>query len=767
MEVIVVQIKKVCSVFILTLFVISLLISNVYAYGVDFNEWDKHGFLFRYLQPGTSNLDVVLYDYIGDDSTMDIPDYVLNKRVAEWTSSKVVGIQHESCKGYANIVEVIIPASVEYIEYQAFEGCTNLEKVSMPYIMYIYPRAFFGCSKIKEIDLGNRISFGGGEALGDCKSLEKIEYYSNITEGTISEAFVGCTNLKTIVVGDYVTEIPDSMFKDMTSVTEIEISNSVVKIAENSFDGIPSFTIVCQKGSYAASYAKEHNIKVDFVDSEIEYENGDGTSTNPFLVSTEDELNEVRNNLTAHYKLNNDIVLSKNWMPIGDSLSNCLSGSFDGNGYTIIDLNAEGECVGLFGYNAGTIKNLTVLVANIDSKEYSGGICGYNYGIIKNCDVYGGQISSDMYAGGITGYNCTGSRELSGNITDCYSYSKVSGGEYAGGIAGYSQNALIDRCSAECYVSGEYAGGLVGYSSSDIYNSSAVGNTVGTTSGGIVGLQTGYKEVSNCYSNVIVLSDEYAGGIAGRSSYTSLGRCSSHSDVSGKYAGGLVGDNSSDISESASFGNVTATFDGGGIIGVQSGDNNILNCYSTSIVSGKNIASVGMQAGGLIGRVTGDSRIVACYTMGSTKAIGSSIEKYIFIGVDKSSTKYVDCYYLYYGQKPSGGKGTPISAIDLQNKDTYSDWSFGDIWVMSSKDYIHPILIGLENQKQIPVKLYGDVNGDLKLDSSDYLLLGKHILNNIYGIDISSSDVTNDGTINRKDLLRLAKYFAGWNVTLH
>ncbi|MBR5528568.1 MAG: leucine-rich repeat protein [Clostridia bacterium] len=60
----------------------------------------------------------------------------------------------------------------------------------------------------------------------------------------------------------------------------------------------------------------------------------------------------------------------------------------------------------------------------------------------------------------------------------------------------------------------------------------------------------------------------------------------------------------------------------------------------------------------------------------------------------------------------------------------------------------------------------GDVTGDFNVNRQDLLRLAKYFAGWDVEIDDAASDVTGDGNINRQDLLRLAKYFAGWNVTL-
>lgn len=62
--------------------------------------------------------------------------------------------------------------------------------------------------------------------------------------------------------------------------------------------------------------------------------------------------------------------------------------------------------------------------------------------------------------------------------------------------------------------------------------------------------------------------------------------------------------------------------------------------------------------------------------------------------------------------------------------------------------------------------IYGDVNGDGAVNRMDLLRLAKYFTGWDVTIDEKASDVNGDGVINRMDLLRLAKYFTGWDVTL-
>ena len=97
---------------------------------------------------------------------------------------------------------------------------------------------------------------------------------------------------------------------------------------------------------------------------------GSGTAGDPYIITMVGQLQEMENNLTAHYALGNDIDASgtvgwnsgAGFLPIGDS-TNMFTGSLDGRGHKITNLfiNRGGtDYVGLFGYvgSGGVVENV-------------------------------------------------------------------------------------------------------------------------------------------------------------------------------------------------------------------------------------------------------------------------------------------------------------------------------------------------------------------------------------------------------------------------
>ena len=232
-------------------------------------------------------------------------------------------------------------------------------------------------------------------------------------------------------------------------------------------------------------------------------------------------------NMSGKYILTKDIDLKgKNWGSLGGiNKTDCFTGVFDGNGYTISNLSGPN---GLFKRNTGTIKNVTLDSSCLISKtsgSYVAGIAAINEGTIENCINHGNiSAGTPIYTGGIFGRNAGGTIRKcanTGNIT-ASGYPTSSEGMQVGGICGATLTAYatIDQCwnsgniSAISYSSykSTYAGGIVGIigSSSGTQDELVVSNTYNcgsvhaksksnTCAGGIAG-ELIAQEIKNSYN---------------------------------------------------------------------------------------------------------------------------------------------------------------------------------------------------------------------------------------------------------------------------
>lgn len=239
-----------------------------------------------------------------------------------------------------------------------------------------------------------------------------------------------------------------------------------------------------------------------------EFAGGTGTEADPYIVETKQQLNAVRNDMSASYKLNADIVFTeadfaeggefyndgKGWEPI-----NTFRGNFDGAGHVIkkIVINANGIDVGFFGEcNDAKIMNLGIVEGKIIGGHHTGGIAAeFSGGKIERC-YYTGTINSYTRAGGIVG------RMFSGELSNCYNTGEISGSS-SGGIVGEMSSGEISNCYNTCEISGYASAGIIGEMSSgeisNCYNIGSITNNSSSHSSGEIVGRNEKGSITNCY----------------------------------------------------------------------------------------------------------------------------------------------------------------------------------------------------------------------------------------------------------------------------
>lgn len=251
---------------------------------------------------------------------------------------------------------------------------------------------------------------------------------------------------------------------------------------------------------------------------------GNGTYSNPYLISTVQDLFDFRERVadgeqSACAKLMNDIAFNTGtsynadgytgdepveWKPIGATMGTKYKGVFDGNGYYVSGLYNKSTWtneIGFFGYTdeGAVIKNLTIKDSFIWGESYVGALIGKaNKTTVTNCHNYSTYVKAADKLGGLIGaaYSCTvtgcsskvdqpdkytilnydpycemggiiGNFQL-GTISDCVNESNLKAeGDYCplGGIVGLTTGGVIQRCVQTgkfSYFTDYDTGGIVG-----------------------------------------------------------------------------------------------------------------------------------------------------------------------------------------------------------------------------------------------------------------------------------------------------------------
>lgn len=161
----------------------------------------------------------------------------------------------------SNLTDISIPDSVTEIGGSAFDNCTGLTEIKLPDSIQgvIGGGAFANCSSLKSIVIPDGVSTIGSKCFMNCTSLEAVTIPDSVTD-ILSDAFSGCSALTEAVIPVGVRYIDGATFAGCSNLQYVTIPDSVTVIKEHAFEDCPNLKIKGYAGSYAESYANEHDI---------------------------------------------------------------------------------------------------------------------------------------------------------------------------------------------------------------------------------------------------------------------------------------------------------------------------------------------------------------------------------------------------------------------------------------------------------------------------------------------------------------------------
>ncbi|MFN3283854.1 MAG: carboxypeptidase-like regulatory domain-containing protein, partial [Pseudothermotoga sp.] len=240
---------------------------------------------------------------------------------------------------------------------------------------------------------------------------------------------------------------------------------------------------------------------------------GQGTSDDPYVIVTAQQLNNMRNYVDKHFRQIRDIDLDDlkikvdpveyNWTPVATDSTEAFTGSYDGMGFEIKNAVIGGKTdsdqyFGFFAYVTGaTIKNIILnnFQVNYDA-SYSGIFAGcIESSVIENIVIKNSSITESSYIGGFTGYTS------SSTITNCTIENTTvkadpdNGGYYVGGFVADANATLFKNClmrnvQVHSANSSNMMGGFVASSNMSGFENCSFEGTIDATAtyiGGFVG----------------------------------------------------------------------------------------------------------------------------------------------------------------------------------------------------------------------------------------------------------------------------------------
>ena len=263
---------------------------------------------------------------------------------------------------------------------------------------------------------------------------------------TMYDAFTSISALPNIITpGQNVTVTATTALNRPISITSSQ--TSIISVSGNTLkaekSGTCNITIASTTDDLAQGASRTFTITVEAVNHTL---------------STPDDLDKVRYDMTGDYVLANDIDMTgRSFVPFGivnNTTAGKFTGTFDGQGHTIkglkYDVSDKGE-VGLFSQTENaTIKNLIIEGAYFKGNANVGGIVGRMYRTtITDCAVLNSYIEGRDHVGAIAGeisQTKVGDSYEGGTITNCFSDARIKTREFqAGGMLGTIHCGTVEK----------------------------------------------------------------------------------------------------------------------------------------------------------------------------------------------------------------------------------------------------------------------------------------------------------------------------------
>lgn len=218
--------------------------SEALGMGAEVGEWESGG-----EHTGNANEDVIkgtagpLFWVLTNDGVLtftgngDMPNYT--KESTPWYAYRnritkvifnegVTAIGKEAFLGYSNILDAVIPQTLENIERSAFGYCSGLTSIVLPEGMKALGKnAFENCTRLENITFPSTMEVILDSAFVNCVSLQDFILPDRI-QFIWYDAFVGCTSLTRVILPDGMetTMWSNNSFYDCTGLTSISISSN-------------------------------------------------------------------------------------------------------------------------------------------------------------------------------------------------------------------------------------------------------------------------------------------------------------------------------------------------------------------------------------------------------------------------------------------------------------------------------------------------------------------------------------------------------------
>ena len=290
--------------------------------------------------------------------------------------------------GSCTDTDLIIPATyndlpVTAISNNAFDFVTSLTSLTLPdSITSIGSMAFYGCTGLRQIDLGSGVTTIMGAAFEACSGLTEVVIPNSVT--SVGEcAFGDCSNLVSVTIGEGVTDMASHVFRwcealekvyfNATAMKDKEYHQSVFHNAGSAGEGIVLYVGANVQKIPAFLFAEYNTtlrpklVGVEFAEGSVCESIGTGAFIRCYeltSITIADSVTSIGNSAFSGCTAMTEITLSKNLTTLGEyafSACTALSEIVIPDGVTTIAYGTFEVCTNL---TAVTLGAHTVRIGN-------------------------------------------------------------------------------------------------------------------------------------------------------------------------------------------------------------------------------------------------------------------------------------------------------------------------------------------------------------------------------------------------------------------
>ena len=253
--------------------------------------------------------------------------------------------------------EVILPPKIQYLDGGVFNECKNLKNINLPETLSYMPLSFGVYTLENIIAGGENVKIGnGGIKIPACKNLviragtiekDGINFTETETltlKGKVKFSrngqFYGSSKLKSIILEDGITEIPDDCFGSSGNVTELTLANTIKTIGQYNFNNMKITTLELPTSLVSISSNSFSGLSVL---TEIIFHEG---------------LERIEGGVFYNCQHLDSVIFP-------ESLSVLQGGNF-GNGIDNVEIGGAGKTISSSGIKIPTCKNLIIRGGTID-----------------------------------------------------------------------------------------------------------------------------------------------------------------------------------------------------------------------------------------------------------------------------------------------------------------------------------------------------------------------------------------------------------------